>query len=60
MAFEVKWHACNVNKNIVGHRFIKLGRYYTVDDFNSAYDSFKIRYPAAYKYVEKHTEKDKW
>ena len=57
---NVKWHACNVNKNIVGHRFIKLGRYYTVDDFNSAYDSFKIRYPAAYKYVEKHTEKDKW
>ena len=53
-------YACNVNKNIVGHRFMELGRYYTVGDFNSAYESFKIRYPAAYKYVAEHTEKDKW
>ncbi|XP_013601470.1 PREDICTED: protein FAR1-RELATED SEQUENCE 5-like [Brassica oleracea var. oleracea] len=47
---KVKWHACNVNKNIVGHRFMELGRYYTVGDFNSSYDSFKKRYPVVYKY----------
>ena len=29
---NVKLHACNVNKNIVGHRFMELGRYYTVGD----------------------------
>ncbi|XP_056864217.1 protein FAR-RED ELONGATED HYPOCOTYL 3-like [Raphanus sativus] len=57
---KVKWHAGNVNKVIVGHRFMELGRYYTVDDFNSAYDSFEKRYPAVYKYVQEHTEKDKW
>ncbi|XP_013624743.1 PREDICTED: uncharacterized protein LOC106330896 [Brassica oleracea var. oleracea] len=57
---KVKWHACNVNENIVRHRFMELGRYYTVGDFNSAYDSFKKIYPAVYKYVEEHTEKDKW
>ncbi|XP_013608415.1 PREDICTED: protein FAR1-RELATED SEQUENCE 5-like [Brassica oleracea var. oleracea] len=26
---KVNWHACYVNKNIVGHRFMDLGRYYT-------------------------------
>ncbi|XP_033147758.1 uncharacterized protein LOC103867207 [Brassica rapa] len=58
---KVKLHACNVNKNIVGQKLMELGRYYTVDDFNSAYDSFKIRCPAAYKYVEEcGIEKDKW
>ncbi|XP_056854384.1 protein FAR-RED ELONGATED HYPOCOTYL 3-like [Raphanus sativus] len=57
---KVKWHAGNVNKVIVGHKFMELGRYYTVDDFNSAYDSFEKRYPAVYKYVQEHTEKDKW
>ena len=57
---NVKGHACSVNKNIAGHRFMELGRYYTEADFNSAYDSFKISYPSAYKYVEEHTEKDKW
>ena len=56
---NVKWHACNVNKNIVRHRFMELGRYYTTGDFNSAYESFKIRYHAAYKYVEEHTEQEK-
>ena len=57
---KVKWHACNVNKNIVGHRFMELGRYCTVGDFNSSYGSFKNIYPAVYKYVKEHTEKDKW
>ena len=52
---NVKWHACNVNKNIVGYRFMELGIYYTVSDFDSAYDSFKIIYPTTYKYVEEHT-----
>ncbi|XP_018460661.1 protein FAR1-RELATED SEQUENCE 5-like [Raphanus sativus] len=56
----VKLHACGVRKDIVGHRFMELGRYYTVADFNSAYDSFKISYPSAYKYVEEQTEKDRW
>ena len=44
----------------MGYRFMELGRYYTVADFNSSYDSFKIKYHAAYKYAEEHTEKDKW
>ena len=39
---------------------MELGRYYTVADFNSTYDSFKIKYHAVYKYVEEHTEKYKW
>ncbi|KAL0712432.1 hypothetical protein Bca4012_019410 [Brassica carinata] len=57
---NVKWHACGVQKDIVGHRFMELGRYYMVADFNSAYKSFKISYPSAYKYVEEHIEKDRW
>ena len=56
----MKWHACKVNKDIVGHRFMELGIYYTVADFNSSYNTFKIRYPSAYTYVHEHTEKDKW
>ncbi|XP_013607938.1 PREDICTED: uncharacterized protein LOC106314643 [Brassica oleracea var. oleracea] len=47
---NVKGHACSVKKDIVGHRFMELGRYYTEADFKSAYDSFKISYPSAYKY----------
>ena len=42
------------------HRFMELGIYYTVADFNSAYDSFKIRYPSLYKYAEEHIKKEKW
>ncbi|XP_013633143.1 PREDICTED: uncharacterized protein LOC106338792 [Brassica oleracea var. oleracea] len=47
---NVKGHACNVNKDVVGHKFMELGRYYTMDDFDSAYKSFKRRYPSAWKY----------
>ncbi|XP_018448668.1 protein FAR1-RELATED SEQUENCE 5-like [Raphanus sativus] len=57
---NVKGHACNVNRDVVGHRFMELGKYYTVADFNAAYESFKRRYPSAWQYVEEHTEKDKW
>ena len=57
---NVKGHACSVKKDIVGHRFMELGRYYTEADFDSAYKSFKRRYPSAWKYVEEHTEKDTW
>ena len=57
---NVKGHASNVNKEIVGHRFMELGRYYTLADLNSGYDIFKIRYHSAYNHVEEHTEKDKW
>ena len=57
---NVKGHACNVNKDVVGHRFMELGRYYTMADFDSAYESFKRRYPSAWKYVEEHTQKYKW
>ncbi|XP_013624503.1 PREDICTED: uncharacterized protein LOC106330608 [Brassica oleracea var. oleracea] len=57
---NVKGHASNVNKDVVGHRFMELGRYYTLADFDSAYESFKRTYPWAWKYVEEHTEKDKW
>ncbi|XP_048605620.1 protein FAR1-RELATED SEQUENCE 5-like [Brassica napus] len=56
---NVKGHASNVNKDVVGHRFMELARYYTLADFDSAYESFKRKYPSAWKYVEEHTEKDK-
>ncbi|XP_013639630.1 PREDICTED: uncharacterized protein LOC106344879 [Brassica oleracea var. oleracea] len=56
---NVKGHATNVNKETVGHKSMELGRYYTLAEFNSPYNLFKIRYPSAHKYVEEHTENDK-
>ena len=57
---NVKVHACNVNKDVVVHRFMELSRYYTMADFDPAYESFKRRYPSVWKYVEEHTQKHKW
>jgi len=57
---NVKGHASNVTKDVVGHRFMELGKMYTMADFNAAYERFKLRFPSAYTYVEEKTEKDKW
>ncbi|XP_013617279.1 PREDICTED: uncharacterized protein LOC106323748 [Brassica oleracea var. oleracea] len=57
---NVRGHACNTTKAVVGWRFMELARCYTLVEFESAYASFKVRYPPAYKYLEEHTDKSTW
>ncbi|XP_022568227.1 uncharacterized protein LOC106394273 [Brassica napus] len=53
-------HACNTTKAVVAWRFMELARCYTVAEFESAYASFKVRFPPAYKYLEEHMDKRTW
>ncbi|XP_048633191.1 uncharacterized protein LOC125607305 [Brassica napus] len=57
---NVRGHACNTTKAVVAWRFMELARCYTVAEFESAYASFKVRFPPAYKYLEEHTDKCTW
>ncbi|XP_018488093.1 protein FAR1-RELATED SEQUENCE 8-like [Raphanus sativus] len=60
LAQNVRNHACNTIKAVVAWRFMELARYYTVHEFETAYASFKVRYPSAFKYVEENTNRETW
>ncbi|XP_018463661.2 protein FAR-RED ELONGATED HYPOCOTYL 3-like [Raphanus sativus] len=60
LAQNVKGHVSNVNKEVVQWKFMEIARIYTVPEFETEYDAFKIRYPSAAKYLEESSEKEKW
>ncbi|XP_023641958.1 uncharacterized protein LOC111831561 [Capsella rubella] len=57
---NVKGHASNYNRDVVAWRFMEVSRLYTVAEFEVEYNSFKIRYPNAAKYLEDSTKVEKW
>ncbi|XP_023634078.1 uncharacterized protein LOC111829361 [Capsella rubella] len=57
---NVKGHASNYNRDVVAWRFMEVSRLYTVVEFEVEYNSFKIRYPNAAKYLEDSTKVEKW
>lgn len=57
---NVKTHTSGANKDVIAWRFMECSRIYTVGEFDRAYESFKMRYPTAAKYLEESTVKEKW